>query len=127
MWRKVLLLALHFLHSGAFKTQRLSSTSFGIPVNASFDYVVIGGGNAGLAVAARLAEQYSVAVIEAGGFYDQDNGNGTVIAGLAGGQILGLSPQLRSPLLDWDFVTTPQAVMRPYVAFVDDLTFHLGS
>ena len=41
-----------------------------------FDYVIVGGGTAGLVVAMRLAENGSntVAVIEAGGFYDQDNG-----------------------------------------------------
>lgn len=79
-------------------------------MNATFDYVVIGSGNGGGAIAARLAEHYSVAVIEAGGFYDTDNGNGSVIAGLAGGQHVGLSPDVKQPLIDWDFTTTPQAV-----------------
>lgn len=57
----------------------LYSNSFGVPgTNASYDYVVVGGGTAGLTIAARLAEDpdVSVAVIEAGGFYQQDNGNG---------------------------------------------------
>lgn len=48
----------------------LYSNSFGVPgVNATKDYVVIGGGTAGLAIAARLAEDLSnsVAVIEAQG------------------------------------------------------------
>lgn len=57
----------------------LYSNSFGVPgVNATYDYIVIGGGTAGLTIAARLAEDsdVSVAVIEAGGFYQQDNGNG---------------------------------------------------
>lgn len=41
--------------------------------NASYDYVVVGGGTAGLALATRLAENTSltVAVIEAGGFYEE--------------------------------------------------------
>ena len=53
--------------------------SFGIPgKNASYDYVIVGGGTGGLTIAARLAEDknVSVAVIEAGGFYQIDNGNG---------------------------------------------------
>ncbi|EHA56065.1 hypothetical protein MGG_08214 [Pyricularia oryzae 70-15] len=53
-------------------------TSFGIPGdNATFDYVIVGGGNAGLAVAARLAQQQkgTVAVIEAGSFYEIENSN----------------------------------------------------
>jgi choline dehydrogenase len=57
----------------------LYSNSFGVPgINATYDYVVIGGGTAGPTIAARLAEDsdVSVAVIEAGGFYQQDNGNG---------------------------------------------------
>jgi choline dehydrogenase len=61
----------------------LYSNSFGVPgVNATYDYVVIGGGTAGLTIAARLAEDsdVSVAVIEAGGFYQQDNGNGRCVA-----------------------------------------------
>ena len=110
MWRSLLPLLLTFFSPGEAKT-RLSSTSYGVPfVDASFDYVVIGGGNAGLAIAARLAEQHSDAVIEAEGFYDQDNGNGSVVAGLAGGQNLGLSPQIKAPLIDWDFLTVPQTV-----------------
>lgn len=57
----------------------VSGNSFGQPgKNASYDYVIVGGGTGGLAIAARLAEgnNASVAVIEAGGFYQMDNGNG---------------------------------------------------
>jgi len=56
-----------------------SGNSFGVPgKNASYDYVIVGGGTGGLTIAARLAEDKntSVAVIEAGGFYQIDNGNG---------------------------------------------------
>lgn len=50
----------------------LPSTSTPAYVAASYDYVVIGGGTGGLAIAARLAESgtNSVAVIEAGGLYE---------------------------------------------------------
>lgn len=47
---------------------------FGMPgVNATYDYVIVGGGNAGNTLAARLAldgANYTVAVIEAGTFYE---------------------------------------------------------
>ncbi|KAE8387471.1 hypothetical protein BDV23DRAFT_174602 [Aspergillus alliaceus] len=44
----------------------------GIPgIDASFDYLVVGGGNAGVTLAARLAEQiFTVALVEAGDFYE---------------------------------------------------------
>lgn len=53
--------------------------AFGVPgVDAAYDYVVVGGGTAGLTIATRLAENsnITVAVIEAGNFYQIDNGNG---------------------------------------------------
>lgn len=84
---------------------------FGVPgQNATFDYIVIGGGTGGLTVAMRLAQaDKSVAVIEAGGFYEVDNGNVSVIPSLdvAGA---GWDPTDFNPLVDWGFVTTPQAV-----------------
>jgi hypothetical protein len=67
----------------------------GRPGNASYDYVgnstlnflhsppdyptVIGGGTAGLAIGSRLSLFSSVAVIEAGGLYAQDNGNASIV------------------------------------------------
>jgi choline dehydrogenase len=92
---------------------RLSSNSFGVPgVNATYDYIVVGGGTAGNVMAARLAQNgtFSVAVIEAGSFYQLTNGNGSVIPGLAITQHTGTDPSNKQPLIDWDFVTTPQAV-----------------
>lgn len=91
---------------------RLLGTSFGYPgTNATFDYVIVGGGTAGLTVAARLAENpaITVAVVEAGGFYEVDNGNRSVIPGLAV-FYTGSDPKDTQPLIDWGFVTTPQAV-----------------
>lgn len=38
--------------------------------NLTFDYIVVGAGTAGLAIATRLAQKYTVAVIEAGTFYE---------------------------------------------------------
>ncbi|APA10037.1 hypothetical protein sscle_05g048070 [Sclerotinia sclerotiorum 1980 UF-70] len=89
------------------------SFTFGtLGVDATFDYVVIGGGTAGLVVATRLSQQpnVSVAVIEAGGFYEIDNGNLSVIPS---DDIFftGYSPADTNPLVDWSFVTVPQAGM----------------
>ncbi|KAK4547098.1 hypothetical protein LTR36_001319 [Oleoguttula mirabilis] len=104
------LLALCVAEAGA--AFELYGNSFGIPgVNASYDYVVVGGGNAGLTIAARLAEdeRVSVAVVEAGSFYQIDNGNGSVIPSLATTQFVGTDPNDTQPLIDWNFVTVPQA------------------
>lgn len=86
-----------------------SGNSFGIPgQNATYDYVVIGGGTAGNAMAARLAEDSSirVAVVEAGGFYQIDSGNRSVVPAYASGNQAPGVPA--NPLTDWGFVTTPQ-------------------
>ena len=86
--------------------------SFGIPGDdASYDYVVVGGGTAGLTIAARLAESgtYSVAVVEAGGFYEEADGNLSVIPS-DDIWYAGSSPTDFNPSVDWGFVTTPQAV-----------------
>lgn len=56
----------------------LYSDHFGnVGENGTYDYVIIGGGTAGFTIAMRLAENesLSVAVIEAGDFYEKDNGN----------------------------------------------------
>ncbi|KAL8637867.1 MAG: hypothetical protein Q9228_004910 [Teloschistes exilis] len=114
--------------------QHLYGSSFGVlGQDATFDYMcvtkqfrkslkltshsILGGGTAGLAIAGRLASNpgLSVAVIEAGGFYQIDNGNGSVIPGLAALQHIGSLPNDTQPLIDWDLVTVPQAVraLRP--------------
>lgn len=87
-------------------------TSFGIPgANATFDYVIVGGGTAGLTIATRLAEDpsLSVAVVEAGGFSEIDNGNLSVVPGLSS-WFTGWDSKNFQPLIDWGFTTVPQPV-----------------
>lgn len=88
------------------------STSFGVSgVDATYDYIIVGGGTAGLTVASRLAENpnITVAVIEAGGFYEADDGNVSVVPGYCT-VYAGTAPNGTNPLVDWGFVTTPQIV-----------------
>jgi choline dehydrogenase len=93
--------------------QQLLGNHFGVPgSNATYDYIVVGGGTAGLAVAYRLAEDGTkqVAVVEGGGFYEVENGNtSTVPAYCALYANVDPSKAKALPLVDWGFVTTPQA------------------
>lgn len=85
--------------------------SFGVPgINTTFDYVVVGGGTAGLTIASRLAAEpsISVAVIEAGGFYEAD-GNLSVVPGYCTVHA-GTDPADTDLNVDWGFVTLPQPV-----------------
>ena len=87
-------------------------TAFGAPgTNATFDYVIVGGGTAGLTIATRLASDpaISVAVIEAGGFYEIDNGNRSTVPGYAT-YYTGSDPSNYQPLVDWGFTTVAQTV-----------------
>jgi choline dehydrogenase len=78
--------------------------------NAEFDYVIIGGGTAGLTLAERLSENpaLSIAVIEAGSYYEITN---PLLSSTPGGDVIfaGASPLDTNPLVDWNIVTTPQA------------------
>lgn len=93
--------------------QQLLGNHFGTPgANATYDYVVVGGGTAGLAVAYRLAEDgtRNVAVVEAGGFYESENGNiSTVPAYCVQYGAFDPSSVHDFPLVDWGFLTVPQA------------------
>lgn len=62
-------------------------------------------------LAARLAEEgdLSIAIVEAGGFYEIENGVGSVLPGLANIQYSGSSPEDSHPTIDWNFVTEAQA------------------
>ncbi|KAI5867011.1 putative glucose-methanol-choline oxidoreductase [Durotheca rogersii] len=94
-----------------FDTQGLTGSSFGIPGDdATYDYVVVGGGTAGLTIATRLVEQKagSVAVVEAGTFYELGNGNLSQVPA-TDYVYVGKSPDDWQPLADWGYVTTPQA------------------
>ncbi|XXH04087.1 hypothetical protein Hte_010498 [Hypoxylon texense] len=91
----------------------LLGTSFGIPgQNYEFDYVVVGGGQAGLTMAARLAENssLSVGVIEAGTFYELTNGNLSEIPSSAN-WFTGKDTDNWQPGIDWGFVTEPQQAL----------------
>ena len=99
----------------ALQATGLLGAHFGVPgLPGVFDYVIVGGGTAGLTVARRLAANTSntVAVIEAGGFYEFDNGNLTEIPADAG-YFVGSAPAEKNPLIDWEQYTEPQAVRIP--------------
>ena len=72
---------------------------------------VIGGGTSGLTVAKRLAEDpsVSVAVVEAGGFYELDNGNLSQIPAFCTRYSSDAVTDIQ-PLVDWGFITQPQPV-----------------
>ena len=90
------------------QAQGLIGSHFGtVDQSTSFDYIIIGGGTAGLTVARRLAENNAVAVIEAGSLYELDNANLTEIPADAS-YYLGKEPLMKNPLIDWLQETTPQ-------------------
>lgn len=71
-------------------------------VHATYDYVVVGGGTAGITIASRLAENnYSVALVEAGGFYETKS----LTASIPGADSLGVGSSIKSSSsIDWQFV-----------------------
>lgn len=105
------------------RQQMVAENSFGIPgQNATYDYVIVGGGTGGLAVAYRLAEDAAttVAVVEAGGFYEIENGNVSVVPAYNQEyNYITADSQWDAPLVDWGFLTTPQAGAQ-------DQVFHYG-
>ncbi|CAD6593231.1 MAG: hypothetical protein ASARMPREDX12_006946 [Alectoria sarmentosa] len=88
----------------------LLGSSFGVPGDdVTYDYVIVGGGNAGLTVATRLVEQNAgtVGIIEAGSFYEISNGNLSQVPA-TDGFFAGKSLKDSQPLIDWNYATTPQ-------------------
>lgn len=87
-------------------------SSFGIPGdNATFEYIVVGGGNAGLTLATRLAEQQGgrVAVVEAGSFYEIGNGNRSQVP-FFDHYYISKAKDDWQPQVDWGYITSPQKV-----------------
>ncbi|KAL5082898.1 hypothetical protein Trisim1_002717 [Trichoderma cf. simile WF8] len=76
----------------------------------TFDYVVVGGGPGGLTVATRLSEDpnVSVAIIEAGTWSESVTGNQSQVPAYDF-FYNGKSANDTNPLVEWDFVTSPQA------------------
>ncbi|KAL2867496.1 GMC family oxidoreductase [Aspergillus lucknowensis] len=75
----------------------------------SFDYVIVGGGTAGLAMAHRLSEsgENSVAVVEAGGFYEIEAGNATEVPMFLFNYFFD-NGVVKNPLFDWYQYTEAQ-------------------
>jgi choline dehydrogenase len=88
----------------------LGSLSGLLGIDATYDYVIIGGGTAGLVMAERLSEDpnLQVAVIEAGSYYEVTN---PIIGMTPSGDTMfvGADPSDTNPLVDWNFVTSPQS------------------
>ena len=78
---------------------------------STFDYVIIGGGTAGLVMANRLSENpaVQVALIEAGGSYEVLNPIFSTTPGLDGVGV-GADPSSTNSI-DWNFVTQPQSCL----------------
>lgn len=99
--------------------RRLLGNSFGGPGNQTYDYVVVGGGTAGLTLAVRLAEDgHTVAVVEAGSFYEISNSNYSQVP-LESMEFTQKNASLDSPQVDWGFQTVPQEACHSEAYFVN--------
>ncbi|KAF7531934.1 hypothetical protein G7054_g8440 [Neopestalotiopsis clavispora] len=86
----------------------LGAVEGALGVEATYDYVIVGGGTAGNAIGYRLAEAgYSVAIVEAGLYYEIAK---PVLGSTPGGDIIGIGSSILDsiPTVDWEFLTEPQ-------------------
>lgn len=85
----------------SWKSVLLGPLLFAQVYSQTYDYVVVGGGTAGLALAARLSEDNfaSVAVIEAGTYYEVSN---PVLSSTPATDVvfIGASPTDTNPAVD---------------------------
>jgi choline dehydrogenase len=72
------------------------------PWDLTFDYVVVGGGTAGITIASRLAQKgFNVAVLEAGDYYESTHPTSRV----PGAAAIGIGADLKTATnIDWKFV-----------------------
>ncbi|KAL7803483.1 GMC oxidoreductase [Trichoderma aethiopicum] len=105
------------LVQSAIAAARLFGSSFGAPAfdifnphkNATFDYIVVGAGTAGIPIAVRLAEDgYTVALVEAGSYAQLGNGNFSQVPLYASAFQHTYEGSLINPMVDWNITTTPQ-------------------
>ncbi|KAG9217865.1 hypothetical protein PLEOSDRAFT_1108467 [Pleurotus ostreatus PC15] len=100
MWANLISFAYFAVAVQAARPHGLTSDA-AVFASQSFDFLIIGGGTAGLTTAARLSEASSVTVgvIEAGQFFPDEP---LVNTPLLFGRVLG------NPNFDWNFATVPQ-------------------
>ncbi|KAH8657801.1 choline dehydrogenase [Xylariales sp. PMI_506] len=89
-------------------TGLLGAVTGAVGIEASYEYIVVGGGTGGNAIAYRLASAgHTVAIVEAGLFSELTK---PVLGSTPAGVIIGMgaSPLDTLATVDWAFVTTPQ-------------------